>query len=171
MSIYSIPNWTNGASYSKNAIVRYPNQTNNYYYALVDNSDTTVPASSSFWGGISSFRGSSKPQFIWRSSYQAVGEHQPKTNYVSFADGYMQRTILNINNDLLTLNLMFGLRTELESAAINHFLYARAAQESFLFTPSAPHDLEKLFICKRWADSFDFFNNHSVNCIFEETVD
>lgn len=167
MSIYSISNV--GASHNLWDIVRHPANTNNYYYSLKDGNTDTPSTSSSSWGGLSSFNGVLKPKFIWRPSYGITTDHEPTTMEIKFSDGYSQRVVNNINNDLLTLNVTFDLRTEKETAAIMHFLYAQKAQTSFLFTPLPPHDIEKLFICKRFSDTYIYYNNHSINCIFEET--
>lgn len=176
MSIYSIANLAT-ATYNIHDIVRYPSNTNYYYYCLTDNlsvnigTSTNIPSiSSSVWGGLSSFNGILKPKFIWRTNYGVVAQHEPSTLDIKFSDGYSQRIVQNINNDLLTLDVRFELRTEKEAAAIIHFLFVRQARESFLFTPSPPHDLQKLFICKEWADQYVYYNNHSITCIFEETA-
>lgn len=168
MSIYSISNWSAG-TYNLWDIVRQPANTNNFYYSLTDGNTDTPSTSSALWGGLSSFNGNLKAKFIWRPSYGITTEHEPKTMEVKFGDGYEQRVVNNINNDLIKLQLTFDLRTEKESAAILHFLYARRAQSSFLFTPLPPHDIEKLFICKNFNDTYVYYNNHSLSCIFEET--
>ena len=92
------------------------------------------------------------------------------TMEIKLGGGYVQRVVTDIHNDLLKLQLTFDLRTEKEAAAIIHFLYQRRSQESFLFVPSPPHDLEKLFVCKVFNDNFLFYNNHEITCIFEETA-
>ena len=170
MSIYSISNYAAGSTYYTHDIVRYPSDTNNYYYSTANNHSGKTPSTSSTaWGGLSSWNGITKPKFIWRHNYNAAALHEPMTLSVKFEGGYEQRIVQNLNNDLLKLQVMFDLRTEKETQAIIHFLYARKAQESFLFTPSPPHDLEKLFICRQWEDTYKYFNNHEISCIFEET--
>lgn len=168
MSIYSISNWSAG-TYQLWDIVRRPSNTNLFYYSLT-NSNTADPLGSSNWGGISSFNGKVKPKFIWRTNYGNAAEHEPTTSVMKFGDGYEQRVIQNLNNDLLKLNLTFSLRTEKETAAIMHFLTARKAQESFLFTPSQPHDIEKLFVCKQFSETYVYYDNHTIQCRFEETA-
>lgn len=132
-------------------------------------SSSNIPSTSStVWGGLSAYNGVIKPKFIWRPNYGVMSQHEPNTLNISFEKGYSQRIITDVNNNLLTLSLSFDLRTEKESQAINHFLYSRQARESFLFTPLPPHDLEKLFVCKKWVDNYLFYNNHSITCLFEE---
>lgn len=170
MSIYSISNYDNGATYNLHDIVRYPSDTNNFYYSLTDNHNGNTPStSSSQWGGISSKNGVLKPKFIWRTNYGIIARHDPSTLEIKF-EGYSQRIVNNINNDLLELQLIFDLRTEKETAAIIHFLYSKRAQDSFLFTPSPPHDLEKLFICKQFNDTYNYYNNHKIDALFEEVA-
>ena len=169
MSIYSIANFTS-TTYNTNDIVRYPSNTNNFYYCLtdgVDGSSNTPSISSSVWGGLSSFNGILKPKFIWKTNYGITAQHEPKTLNINF-EGYSARVITDLNNDLLKLDLSFDLRGEKETAAIIHFLYARASAQSFLFTPSPPHDLEKLFVCRQWSDTYIFYGNHSLRAVFEE---
>ncbi len=171
MSIYSIANYAAGTTYNMHDIVRYPSNTANFYYSLTDaHSGNTPSISSTAWGGLSSFNGIIKPKFIWRTNYGIVGQHEPSTLEVKFEGGYSQRVVQNINNDLLKLQLSFEMRTEKETQAIIHFLYARQAKDSFLFTPSPPHDLEKLFVCKTWNDTYVFYNNHNIQCVFEEVA-
>lgn len=165
MSIYSISNWAAG-TYVLNDIVRYPSNSSIYYYSLTDANTDTPPSAK--WGGVSSINGVTKPSFIWKPNYSVTAKHQPKTTQIGFGDGYLQRVVQNINNDLLELELSFELRKEKESQAINHFLYARKAQESFLFTPSSPHDLQKLFICLSWTDTYVFYGNHLIRAMFQE---
>lgn len=174
MSIYSISNF-GSQTYNTWDIVRYPSNTNDFYYCLKDSVDgsqaeNTPSISSSVWGGLSSFNGKIIPKFIWRPNYGGATTHEPSTLEVRFADGYAQRIIQNINNDLITLDLTFDLRTEKETQAIMHFLYARAARDSFLFTPTTPHDTEKLFVCKRFTETYVYYNNHVIRATFEETA-
>ena len=167
MSIYSIANWSAG-TYNTNDIVRYPANTNNFYYGLTDGNTSTPSPSSTSWGGVSSFNGIVKPKFIWKTNYGITAQHEPTTLNIVLGDGYSQRVSVNINSDLLQLDLSFDLRGEKETQAIVHFLFARASRESFLFTPSPPHDLEKLFICKKFDETYLFQGNHSIRAIFEE---
>lgn len=172
MSIYSISNFNSANTYNLHDIVRFPSNTNNFYYGLTDSiagSSNTPSTSSAVWGGLSSFNGEVKPEFIWRTNYGITAEHEPMTLSVKFEGGYEQRIVQNINNDLLKLNLIFDLRTEKETTAIIHFLFARRSQESFLFTPSPPHDYEKLFVCRAWGDTYMYYNNHRITATFEET--
>lgn len=169
MSIYSISNYAAG-TYNTWDIVRLPANSNNYYYSLKDgNTDTPSPGSAS-WGGLNIYNGIIKPKFVWRHNYGNAAQHEPMTLEIKFEGAYSQRIVQNINNDTLKLQLTFDLRTEKETAAIVHFLYARGAQSSFLFTPSPPHDLEKLFICRSWTEQYNYYNNHTINCLFEEVA-
>ena len=167
MSIYSISNWAAG-TYNIWDIVRYPSNTSTFYYSLNDGNTDTPSASSASWGGVSSFNGITKPKFVWRTNYAPLAQHEPSTLNIQFEGGYSQRITTEINSDLLKLNVSFELRTEKEAAAIIHFLFAKNGRESFLFTPSPPHDLQKLFICRQWNDAYLFYNNHKIDAIFQE---
>lgn len=171
MSIYSIANYVAGTTYNLHDIVRYPSDTNNFYYSLTDNHSGNTPSPiSSQWGGTSSWNGILKPKFTWRTNYGVVAQHEPRTLVVQFEGGWEQRILQNINNDLLKLDVTFQLRTEKETQAIIHFLYSKNSRDSFLFTPSPPHDLEKLFVCRKFSDTYIYYNNHTVSALFEEVA-
>ena len=171
MSIYSTANYAGGTTYNINDVVRYPSNSNTFYYCLKNSVLGSTPsASSTDWGGISSWNGETKPKFIWKTNYGGVSVHEPNTLNIQFGDSYSQRITPDINADMLELQLNFELRNEKEAAAILHFLYARRAKESFLFTPAQPHDLEKLFVCRKFNDQYIYYGNHNLSCLFTEVA-
>jgi phage-related protein len=169
LSIFNVTEWDQGRVYQQNDAVL---KAGKYYYALRD-----VPASqlfnSFYWGGYPTTPATptAKPVFIWKPSYNVSVNHTPRIKSIQFGDGYEQRIQDGINNQLLNLEMSFDLRTRQESSAILHFFYARNGVESFLYTPNAPYGTQKKFICKEWAHSELFLDNHSVRVKFEERVD
>jgi len=172
MSIYQNRIHPVGAPYAIYEFVLYPDNNGYFYYSLRnDNGAGNTPAEgSSFWGGIKTYNNIIKPHFIWTPSYEVRVNHDFKMNEIRFGDGYTQRIPEGANNNLLMIDLTFDLRTEAEATAIAHFLTQRKGTESFVFTPSKPYNIDKLFVCKAFSNTFAFLNNYSINTQFEEVV-
>lgn len=169
-SIYNIPNYNSGTTYNRWDIVKSGNF---YYYSRIDsNLNNTPSASSNQWGGtsIDSIDGEEKPQFIWKPSYNGQSDHEPSITFIKFGDGYSQRVSRGINNDLLIIDYIFDLRSTSETTAIIHFLKQRNSVEMFLFTPSAPYNIEKRFVCRKFQQAPIFKDNHSIKATFEEVA-
>ena len=102
-------------------------------------------------------------------------QHEPRTNTITFGNGYQQRFKDGIYNNLLKFSLKFEHRDTKEAKAINHFLKARDGVESFVFEniPEPHNDLQnggytKIFVCKSWTSEFVFYNNYTITAEFEE---
>ncbi len=171
-SIYNISEWDNNVKYKKNEIVSYNDL---YYYAKYDH---TSSLSASFIQSIDNWYGYnnnpddgvSKPEFIWRPSYDGENDLSPRVKTIKFGDGYEQRVRDGINNTLIKMNLIFANRDIYEATAIIHFLYARAGSESFLFTPTQPLNKLLLFTCKEYTFVENFANNITINAKFEQVT-
>lgn len=163
-SIYTVSNWVSNEEYIKNSIVRKDNR---IYYAA-----TNIPINTEFnttdWLGYTTVGQETKPNFIWKPSYNSSSDHTPRVKTIQFDDGYEQRIADGINNNLLSLSLSFDLRDLTEARAILHFLYARQGSESFFFMPPPPYETVKKFVCKEWSHNEVFFNNHSIRARFDE---
>lgn len=171
MSVFVTNNWLSTTSYNTNDFVRYPVNSNTFYYSLTNANLNSIPsAASTSWGGIGSLNGITKPNFIWKPSYPLVFRHEPATNVIQFGKGYAQRIPEVVNNDLLHIEVTFDLRGLKETEAIIHFLRARNGAESFTFTPSVPYNLAKLFVCKNWTCDFVFKENYTIKATFDESV-
>lgn len=173
-NIYDISIWIASTSYSLNDIVYWiKDDKKSYYYCQVAHtaSDFDVDYNANFWGGTQIFGNPKyKPIFIWLPSYNSDIDQTPKNKYISFGDGYQQRTKDGINNNLINTNLNFENRDLSEVTAINHFLYQRQGVESFYWVPAPPFNKKKLFICKNWNSVPNFYNNYSIKAKFEEVV-
>tara|TARA_Y100000593_G_scaffold95106_1_gene199792 strand:+ start:9034 stop:9564 length:531 start_codon:yes stop_codon:yes gene_type:complete len=174
-NIYEIDPWANSTDYKKNDIVWWPiNRVNYYWYALVDHTSSSQPSlSNGNWAGVrySGKISSIKPSFFWKPSYNLQVTSEPKVASIRFGDGYEQRIIDGINNILLRCSAAFELRDKTESRAISHFLATRAGTESFLMTLPEPYDAEKLYICRRWNNSVNFYDNYSIKMELEEVTE
>lgn len=159
-------NYGQSRAYLKHDITSLLN--GNIYYALRD-----IPANTAFsltnWGGMANYNGIQKPHFLWIPSYNATIDHIPKVKKIQFGDGYTQRSQDGINNQLITAELIFDLRTTQEACAILHFLKARRGVESFLFSLPAPYT-RGLFVCSQWQHSVPFKNNHAIRGKFDEVI-
>ena len=176
-NIYDVLAWDTNVTYKKNDIVYYT-VVNKFYYSLVDNNKdnngTNVPKdsiNSEFWGGyIQDSNNDVKPHFIWSPSYNSSVNPVPRIRLIQFDDGVSSRMKQGINNVLLTLDLVFENRNYNEAEAINHFLYARAGIESFLFLPPRPYNKRRRFICKNWSMTPSFYDNVNTRASFEEVA-
>jgi phage-related protein len=165
-SIYSTSTWSSGTTYNTYDIVKYGNY---YYYSKVANNLNNIPSeNSSFWGGTKVYNGVIKPHFIYVPSYNHSINIEPNVKIMQYGDGYEQSIPDGINNTLLKIELTFDLRNKAESQAINHFLEKRKGAESFVFTPSEPYNLEKLFKCRGWTSTYVFYDNYTIRCRFDE---
>jgi phage-related protein len=168
MSVYSVNTWSSSTTYNIHDFVKYGDK---YYYSLINGNNNNAPSDTSlYWGGVTSYNGQTKPKFIFKPSYNNSVSFTPAAKLIRFGDGYEQRVSDGIHNTLLGLNLIFDLRTETETSAINHFLKERKGVESFVYTPQVPFDYAKLFVCREWETTNIFFNNYTIQARFEEVV-
>lgn len=169
-NIYSIPAWTTTTFFIKNSIVYNGSY---YYYALVSHtssSDFNTDLSSGYWGGIISDKGEVKPHFIWNPSYKPNTLNEPRIKKIEFGDGYVQRVSDGINNILPVTDYTFeGLDLD-TCTAILHFLEMRRGVESFVFIPPAPRGIISRFVCEKWSDSINFYNNYNINAQFTRST-
>ena len=57
-------------------------------------------------------------------------------------------------------------RSDSEAKAILHFLEKHRGRDQFRFTPPAPYNEEKTFICTEWKHSIKFKNNNDISVVF-----
>jgi phage-related protein len=171
-SIFDIPTWQSGTTYSKNDVVRYPSGANKYWYAIEGSAAVVPSLSAAEWGGFRSNSGKDRPHFIWTPSYQTTSNFSPIVKVIKFGDGYEQRVSPNINSNLINLDCRFELRSTQEMRAMLHFLHVRGGVEPFIFDPPDPLNSTKdqFFVCRNWNNSFNFYDNQNLNLKFEQTV-
>ena len=172
-SIYEIPNWTDGVTYSKNSIAYDSHATGAEYYYVISESVTssTKPHNDSTnWGGYTTYNNATIPHFFWVPDYGTSVSSEPQVDVIQFGDGYEQRAPQNISADLLKVDVSFDNRDEKEVTAMAHFLHTRGAKDAFAFTPPSPYGSMKKFVCRTWDVSMNFHNNFSLKASFEEVV-
>tara|TARA_R110000851_G_scaffold18893_1_gene58849 strand:- start:69 stop:671 length:603 start_codon:yes stop_codon:yes gene_type:complete len=192
-SIYNVPVWESGESYTKDDVVMritYLDGTTpaaptggvpkeiKYYYALKSTSGTTAPeadASVDNWGGYTDINGKKHPNFLWTPSYNVSTKHNPRVNVVKYGNGYQQRNPDGLFSSLIKMDLTFDKRSEKEAAAILHFLKVRKAVKSFVFhnlpdlyADSNADGFKKKFVCPTFNSTFVFFNNYTVTAAFSQ---
>ncbi len=189
-SIYNVPLWKTGESYTKDDVVMritYLDGTTTpstnavpkevkYYYALQSTTgDLPETPQSAYWGGYTTINNQERPNFLWTPSYNVSTKHNPRVNVVKFGNGYEQRNPDGLFSSLIEMNLTFDKRSEKEAAAILHFLKARKGVKSFVFQnlPDLYADpinegFRKRFVCATFNSTFVFFNNYTVTAAFSQ---
>ncbi len=196
-NIYTIGDWTTGTSYVKDDIVKiganagtsgfsgysgnsgytsqqtlFSNYFNLFFYVL--NNHTSSAAfqtdfNKGLFGGMTlDLNGELKPEWIWIPDIENKISHQPLVKTIKFGDSYSQRIKDGVNNSLLQIDLTFNKRHLQETTAMLHFLAARQAKESFLFTARRPYNKRKRFIASQWSDTENSYDNITVEVRFDE---
>jgi phage-related protein len=107
-------------------------------------------------------------EFYWRPSLSLSVNQSPRLNTIISQNGYNQVYRDGINESLLKLNLEFNGRSDHEIKAILHFLEQHYGAVPFAFSPPAPYESIKNFVCLEWEHRYNFKNNHSVRAVFEQ---
>jgi len=142
-----------------------------YARAKITDSDTAPESDTAkFFGYKNDAQGTERAEFIFVPSYSNQANSSPRTNVIQFGDGYESRQADGLSSNLLSINLSFDLRTEREATAILHFLRQRNAEESFIFSAPPPYNAEKLYVCRQWQSTFNFFDNYTISAAFNEVI-
>jgi phage-related protein len=88
------------------------------------------------------------PTFTWVPTYDATKTITPTVKVIKFGDGYEQRQGTGINRQPRKLALTFK-RLKVEIEAIDAFLKARGAIESFDYTHSGQSTGK--YVCREWV--------------------
>jgi|ETNmetMinimDraft_5_1059913.scaffolds.fasta_scaffold01885_5 phage-related protein len=173
-NIYDINSWSGGTTYNLHDVVFHEyNDKKHFWYFKKDNVTSSAPTvSNTEWGGVKYFTKLNrlKPEFLWKPSYDFSIASTPVVQNIKFGDGYEQRIINSVHNDLIKASLTFDGKTRNEARAISHFLAARRGQESFVYKLPPPYSIEKLFIVRNWNFSMKFFDNFNVKVTLEEVT-
>jgi phage-related protein len=106
--------------------------------------------------------------FFWKPSLSLNISNKPRMNEITVGGGYTQIYSDGINENLLNLDLQFNNRSDEEAYAILHFLEQKLGCKPFNFTPPAPYNRKKNFVCQEWTHAYNYKNNHSISAKFEE---
>lgn len=107
--------------------------------------------------------------FTYTPDYGAQYEVQPRVRVTKFDDGYEQRQANGLNTQPKTWSLKFSYRSDTEAAAIETFLAARGAVESFDWTDI--NGTAGKYVCRSWNRTKERFNLNSIECKFEQVFE
>jgi phage-related protein len=85
----------------------------------------------------------------------------PRVLRARFGDGYTQEMADGINADLQAWELVYDpmhatvVTGQGSLALLDAFFTAQAGYKKFLWTPPAPYNIERMFVCLEWAVSYD----------------
>ena len=99
-------------------------------------------------------------------TYGVQKRSRPATRNVRFGDGYELRLQYGLNQNMKVYQLTFEV-SEADADTIETFLDARAAAESFDFTPPGESSSAK-FVCESWSKSIPYLNRATINATFRQ---
>lgn len=107
--------------------------------------------------------------FTYTPSTGAAVDHKPAVRQVKFGDGYEQRLAAGLNTDPEMWRLEFRGLTTSTATAIDNFLKARNAVETFDWL--SPSGTAAKFVCPEWSRSFDEPNVESIRATFVQVFE
>ena len=102
-------------------------------------------------------------------TYGVQKRSAPRVRAIQFGSGYQQRAQFGIQQNPKIYNLTFEV-SETDADTIEAFLDARAAVQSFNFTPPGESSSSK-FICREWSKSIPYLNRATVTATFEQVFE
>lgn len=103
-------------------------------------------------------------------TYGATQSSSPITRTVSFGDGYEQRLVFGLNQDPKRWSLNWNNITETDADTITAFLEARAAKESFTWTPPDT-TTAYTWICESWTKTIPYTGRASISASFRQVFE
>lgn len=107
--------------------------------------------------------------FTYIASTGAAVDYTPSVRQVKFGDGYEQRLAFGLNTRAERWTLEFRARTTTDATAIDAFLKARNAVESFDWT--SPSGTVGKWVCREWSRSIDEPNVETIRAKFEQVFE
>lgn len=107
--------------------------------------------------------------FTYTPSFEATEISKPRVVTFQAGDGYQQRVGFGLHRDGKEWQLQFLNRTDTERDNILAFLEARAAVESFDWTP--PRGSASKYICKEWQATLQSCNFNNISATFVEVFE
>lgn len=102
--------------------------------------------------------------FTYTPDFGATKKNKPSVKVAKFGDGYEQRLAYGVNTNPQEWSLSFANRTDTEASAIDAFLTARGAVESFDWTPYG--GTAGKYVCREWSRSLDSYNRNTIQATF-----
>ena len=103
-------------------------------------------------------------------SYGTRKTSNPSVRQVQFGDGYIQRTVFGLNQNLKVYNPSWKNISETDADTISDFLDARGGQESFDWTPPEESSSSK-FICQQWSKNMSTKDRATIQATFQEVAE
>ena len=103
-------------------------------------------------------------------SYGTRKTSNPSVRQVQFGDGYIQRTVFGLNQNLKVYNPSWKNISETDADTISDFLDARAGQESFDWTPPEESSSSK-FLCQQWTKNMSTKGRATIQATFQEVAE
>lgn len=110
------------------------------------------------------------PTFTYTADFSAQKKSKPDVLMIKFGDGYEQRQAFGINNVKKMWSLTFSYRENSEADAIEAFLVARNAVESFTWTEPYGSTAE-LWVCREWTRTIEKATRSTITATFEQVFD
>ena len=157
--------------YRKNDVV-YVEENDAYYYHIGEvTSHGDPPIVEDADGNVTSINHNIwSREFHWFASTPFNVSHKPSIVEMGGKNSaytqYFPGNKANIN--LLEFQLTFSNRHAEEAYAILHFLESHLGYRSFLYTPPAPYNRKRRFICTEWTHTYEFQNSHTITAKFQQ---
>ena len=159
--------------YSKNDVV-YVEPINRYYYYINKTASSFVIPYKTSYNKDGELIVSDQNEeywtraFKWNPSISLKVSQKFRLQKSNLGNGATQMYSDGINESLLRLDLTFKNRDDSEAYAILHFLEHNKGYLPFQFTPPAPYDRDRNFVCQTWTHTYEYKNNHTINAQFIE---
>lgn len=108
--------------------------------------------------------------FSYTADFLASKKSKPIVSQIKYGDGYEQRQAFGINNLSKSWSLTFAQRESAEGDAIEAFLEARNAVESFLWTDPFESTAE-VWVCREWDRVLEKSLRSTITCVFERVYE
>jgi phage-related protein len=107
--------------------------------------------------------------FLFTPTYEATEASEPRARRFQAGDGYEQRIRFGLNTDAKQWSLNFAAKTNTERDDILTFLEARAAVESFDWTP--PRGIAGKYVCEKWQVTLQSENSSTIQATFRQVFE
>lgn len=107
--------------------------------------------------------------FTYVPSFEATESSKPRAHKFQAGDGYEQRVRFGLNTNPKEWTLTFSERTDTERDSILAFFDARAAVESFDWTP--PRGTAGKYVCEEWQVTMRNYNFNTIQATFRQVFE